>query len=178
MPRNGICRMNPNVREVELSQGMVALVDLNDYKYLNSFSWCAANTRNDRFVAMRTDRSGEKQRSILMHRAIIGEEKISKGEVIDHVNGNPLDNRRENLRICKIGLNMKNCKKYKNNKTGFMGVYYYKRLGKWTASIQSDGKRHHLGTFDNPEDAAIAYDERAIKLHGEFATLNFIQERP
>ena len=168
--------MFQNVREVELSQGMVALVDPDDYEYLISFSWCAANNRNDRFVAMRTDRNGEKQRSILMHRAIIGEENISKGEVIDHVNGNPLDNRRENLRICKRGLNMKNCKKYKNNKTGFIGVFYYKRLGKWTASIQSDGERHHLGTFDNPEDAAISYDEAAKKIHGEFATLNFTNE--
>ena len=68
---------------------------------------------------------------------------------------------------------MKNCKKYKNNKTGFMGVTYNRSQGKWNAYINSDGERCWLGTFEDPEDAAISYDEAAKKLHGEFATLNF-----
>ena len=168
--------MNQSDREIELSQGMIALVNDDDYGRINSSKWCVARGRQGRLVAMRTDRNDEQQRTVLMHREIIGENLIPKGFVIDHINGNPLDNRRQNLRICKRGQNTKNCKKYTNNTTGFMGVHYNIRLNKWTAKIQSNGISYWLGTFVSPMEAAMAYDEAASDLHNEFATLNFPNE--
>ncbi len=168
--------MNLNVREIELTQGKIALVDAEDYDRLNAVKWQASTNGNKKsiYYAARTDTSGPKRRKIFMHREIIG--NIADGFEVDHINGDRLDNRRENLRVCTHAQNKRNNKKNINNTSGFTGVSFHKALQKWGAKVVLDGKTHWLGGYDTPEEAAIAYDDAALRLHGEFATLNFPKE--
>jgi hypothetical protein len=96
------------------------------------------------------------------------------GEIIDHINHDTLDNRRQNLRKCTGTQNKTNSKIYRNNKSGFKGVHWHKRDGTWGASIGYNGKQIHIGYFATLEEAARAYNETARQLHGEFAYLNAI----
>lgn len=96
------------------------------------------------------------------------------GSEIDHVNGNGLDNRRVNLRFASRSENCSNCRPSRNNRSGYKGVHWHKGAKKWRSQIKTNGKRIHLGYFENKNDAARAYNEAAIRLHGSFARLNTI----
>ena len=93
------------------------------------------------------------------------------GKSVDHRDGNRLNNSRANLRVCEHYENLRNRGKQKNNTTGFCGVY--KNRDRYQAQIKMNGKCLYFGTYPTPEEAARAYDEAALKLHGEFARLNF-----
>jgi hypothetical protein len=88
---------------------------------------------------------------------------------IDHINENPSDNRWENLRAATKSQNMRNISKIKSNTSGFKGVGWHKQTEKWRAYIIADGRTYHLGLFPSKEDAAKAYADAAIRLHGSFA---------
>jgi hypothetical protein len=88
---------------------------------------------------------------------------------IDHVNGTKYDNRASNLRLATDSQNKANQSKSKNNKSGYKGVHFKKSHNKWCAVINIDNKRIHIGYFDSPELAHIAYCKRAVELFGEFA---------
>lgn len=109
-----------------------------------------------------------KQSMSSMHRVIIG---ADDGCEIDHINGNKMDNRRENLRVVTSSQNRINQRF--TNTTGYRGVHYHKAAKKFTANITVNYKKRHLGFFDTAEEAARAYDEAARILHGSFARLNF-----
>ena len=97
------------------------------------------------------------------------------GKVVDHKNGNGLDNRKENLRVITQAENMKNTwARHSDNK--YRGVYLLKKTNRWRAFIQADNKWIHLGYYSNLEDAARAYDKAAKKYFGEYAHLNFPQQ--
>lgn len=89
--------------------------------------------------------------------------------IIDHINGDPADNRIANLRIASKAQNSHNRGRQKNNRSGFKGVCWHKRNKTWQASIVTCGKRKHLGRFDSAEEASAAYEAAALELHGEFA---------
>jgi hypothetical protein len=93
----------------------------------------------------------------------------SKGMDVDHINGNPLDNRKCNLRICSHCDNTKNVGFNKSNKCGYKGVYFAKWANQYRAEIQCDGKRVKLGYFRTAEEAYKAYCDAARELHGAFA---------
>jgi hypothetical protein len=95
------------------------------------------------------------------------------GGLVDHIDRNPLNNELSNLREVTKRENSLNSKTYRNNTSGFRGVYWHKGAQKWLAQIQSEGKLRHLGYFDCKKEAARAYDAAAKELHGEFAQLNF-----
>lgn len=110
-----------------------------------------------------------------LHRYIMGvaDSKV----IIDHANMNTLDNTKDNLRICSIKENVRNRNKQKNNTSGYKGVYKRRdrKLRPYNAFIHVNRKKINLGTFDNPNDAAKAYNKAAVNYHGEFARLNIIE---
>ena len=160
------------VKEIQLTQGKVALVDDEDFEELNKYKWCAHKPGTaSTYYAMRAIsviiNGKRKQKMIDMHRQILG---FPKG-MIDHINRNGLDNRKKNLRICTRSTNRLNSKIRKDNKSGFRGVCWYKQTKKWVAHIAQP--RITIGYFDDVIEAAKAYDKKAIELYGDFAQLNF-----
>ncbi|MNT54080.1 AP2 domain protein [compost metagenome] len=103
-----------------------------------------------------------------MHRQIMG---LSFGDpnMVDHVNGNKLDNRRGNLRLCIKSENMHNRRAQKNNTSGFKGVSFDRRSGKFRAQIVVNKRHVHIGYYVNAEAAHAAYCVAAEKLHGQYA---------
>ncbi len=107
-----------------------------------------------------------------LHRVImerITGEPIPAGMVVDHINGDTFDNRRENLRLCTRAENNRNAKIRSNNTSGFKGVSYNKKMKRYGAAIRVNGRQRTIGFFDTPEDAHAAYVNAARDLHGEFA---------
>ena len=158
-------------KEIKLTQGKVAIVDDEDFEYLNQWKWCANNKNGKFYVVRNITASKNKQNSIFMHRFIM---KPNKGMVIDHLDGNPLNNQKKNLRICTHSENMRNRNLYVNNTSGFKGVYWHKTTKKWMSYIRINKKSLYLGIYTCPIDAAKAYNDAALKYHGEFAHINKI----
>ena len=106
---------------------------------------------------------------IRMHRVLTD---APAGMHVDHINGNGLDNRRFNLRVCSCSENQRNRGAQVNNTSGYKGVTWNKASKKWRAYIKKDRKQVQLGFYDSKKRAAIAYNAAAIVLHGKFAILN------
>ena len=161
------------MKEIKLTKGKVAVVDDEDFDSLSKFKWYARkDARIERWDAARRQYNGggrkEKTKTLLMHRELLG---ITDSKVkIDHINGNSLDNRKENLRIAKHFENSSNLQKERtNNTSGYRGVWLLKRTGKWQSKIGYKNKRINLGSnFNTAEEAARAYDKKAKELFGEF----------
>lgn len=149
------------MKRIELSQNKYALVDDEDYEYINQWKWYY-----HKGYAVRN----QNKKQISMHRVITN----CFGDIdIDHINRNRADNRKSNLRICNDSLNQANTSKKTTNTSGYKGVSWNKQANKWTAQITVNNSRIHLGYFDNKETAARKYDEKAKQYFGEYATLNF-----
>lgn len=106
-----------------------------------------------------------------MHRVVMG--IIPEGLVVDHINGNKLDNRMVNLRTCTVAENSRNRKVSDNTKNTYLGVTFHKRDRRWQAQVRHKGIRYYCGYFKTEKEAAVAYDKKAKELHKEFANLNF-----
>lgn len=147
-----------------------AFVDDEDYEWLSRNRWFA-HKGNSSFYAYRGLRIRKGLRQMFpMHRAIL---QAKKGQLVDHVNGNGLDNRRQNLRIATKGQNSMNSRRRKTNISGFIGVCWCRQTNRWRAEITRGGTTYWLGRFDTKEEAARKRDEAAKKHHGKFARLNF-----
>lgn len=153
------------MKEIQLSQGLVALVDDEDFEALNQFKWCA-NKMGNAFYAARNIRVDGKRTRITMHC------EVMNGKWIDHIDHNGLNNQKSNLRFCTRSENQMNKQKKENTSSIYKGVYFYKPNGRWQASIRINYKKIHLGYFDLEIDAAKAYNKKAIELFCEFANLN------
>jgi len=152
-------------RVIALTQGKFAIVDSEDYCWLNKYKWSAFR-KSYTFYAFRRKNG----KVICMHREIMG----ADGDVVvDHIDHNGLNNRRRNLRVCSIRENCRNRRPGKKKASVYKGVIRSKRDNMWTARIKYDGKRIYLGTFLREVDAAKAYDLKAAECFGEFAYLNF-----
>lgn len=157
---------------IELTKGHAAIVDDDDYEGLSIFRWCVAN-KNGKLYAVRGRRKSDGPGTvhISMHREIFGH---PAGQDIDHINGNGLDNRRENLRACSHADNQKSNSKriaYGGRPTAskFKGVHWHNKNKKWCAKLANK----YIGSFASEEDAALAYDSAACSTYGEFAKTNF-----
>lgn len=108
--------------------------------------------------------------SIYLHRFLM---RCRKNKVIDHIDGNPLNNKKSNLRICNQGENMRNQKKTNKKKSSkFKGVTYRKDRKAWISSIKLNYESIYLGYYKTETEAALAYNQAAIKYYGKFACLN------
>lgn len=154
------------MKKIKLTKGMVALVDDEDFERINSFKWCVGKTSFHHY-AMRRD--GKK--TLFMHRFIVD---APKGLLVDHINRNGLDNRKENLRVCTAQQNRRNGGLSKLNTSGYKGVSWNKGIHKWSAYITANYKRIHLGYFDDKTEAARAYNNAAKQYFKEFNSSNII----
>lgn len=162
---------------IALTQGYVAIIDDEDAD-LADLKWQAQFNRNypkSGVYARRAFRQLDgSPASVFMHRIVLErilDRQLVKGEEVDHRNGNPLDNRRENLRLATRSENGRNRRLSTASTSGYKGVSLHKRSGKWHAAIKINGRIKNLGYFDTPEQAYAAYCESALELHGEFASL-------
>lgn len=148
------------MKEIKLTQDKVAVVDDEDYEWLSLHKWCVQKGRNT-FYAVRSTRKSEDGlpiTAIMMHRAILEKHASLQPEhETDHRSGDGLDNQRSNLRSVTTRQNQQNQVNRSKQSSKFPGVHWNKRAGKWQSRITINGKRKHLGYFDNEEDAALAY---------------------
>ncbi len=162
------------LREIELTQGKVALVDDEDYLNLVGFPWYAAKQRIHWYAVYATG-DAKHRKSHRMHSIIM---KTPGGYEVDHRDGNGLNNQRQNLRISTATQNSRNRRKSKafynrQLSSQYKGVSLQKSSNKWISRIMQNRRPIWLGIFEDEVDAARAYDTAAIQYHGEFARLNF-----
>lgn len=150
--------------EVRLTKGCVALVDDEDLPLVAPHRWCVAAMGKGHKYAVR-QANGKR---VILHRTILG---AQPGQYVDHRNGDTLDNRRANLRLCTASENARNRRKTVGN-SQFKGVCWDKRNKNWLASIYYEGCSHNIGRFQDEVAAAKAYNTEAARVFGEFAHLN------
>ena len=160
---------------------MVALVDDEDFDLVMQYKWRASEQHkgNGRYVAETSIQINGKSRTLTMHRLILGL-KYGDPRQGDHGNRNPLDNRRQNLRIASARQNNQNQGPRRGSTVPYKGVTIRggrARQKKFCSRIRgANGERVWIGYFATAEDAAKAYDAKAVEMHGEFAYQNFPQE--
>lgn len=160
--------------EIELTQGYVALVDPIDAD-LADFVWYPLTSRG-RTYARRNVYVDGKQKQELLHRTVLARlinRPLLVSEEVDHIDNDSLNNRRSNLRVATRAENCRNRKRRSDNTSGYKGVSYDKSKGVWSASICVN-KALHIGYFHTAVDAAIAYNQAALRYFGEFALFNDI----
>jgi len=144
------------MKTIPLTKGAVALVDDDDFEWLNQWKWHLS-----RFgYAVRKPKE-----QIYMHRLVA---KTPVGMKTDHINYNKLDNRKCNLRICTDAQNARNRPKQSNNTSGYKGVFLSKKTNRWRAQIRLNKKTFHLGTFETREEAYKKYKEVEKEYFGEY----------
>lgn len=162
------------MKEIPLTRGKVAIVDDEDFERLSKWKWHAMkNSGSGIWYAARAVPAGTLkpwQTRLRMHREILG---AAGKDVVDHRNGDGLDNRRENLRLCSQSQNRMNSIRSRRSRSRFKGVVAHAKTGRWRAVLTVDGRRTWLGWFDSDEEAARVYDAEARRVYGEFAALNF-----
>lgn len=146
------------------------IIDDDDFDKIKDFSWCVNETRKGGNIYA-TARLKGNRKNIRMHRILID---IPEGKIIDHINGNTLDNRKSNLRTCNYSENLMNCKKRGKVTSKYKGVYYDKINKRWSCSIKLNKKDIWIGRFKTEDEAGLAYNEKAIHYFKEFARLNTI----
>lgn len=149
---------------------LVVKIDKEDYNKIKKYKWRAQKAKGYNYFYIV---STNNKKIILLHRIIMG---ATKGYVVDHINHDTLDNRKENLRICTYQQNMHNRKKIKIKTSKYKGVHYDKIKNKYLAAVIVEKKRIKLGYFFNEENAALKYNEAALKYFGEFALLNDLSD--
>jgi hypothetical protein len=154
------------MKEIELTKGKVAIVDDSIFDILNSLNWFAVKSRNVFYAARHVNTVDGVQRAEYMHHFIIGFPRI-KGMMVDHKDGDGLNNQRENLRIVTQRVNSSNRTARRNGKTysKYIGVTWDKKRNKWIAQIRFSGKNKNLGSFNSEQEASAMYQEAVAALH-------------
>ena len=159
----------PNTKQIQLTQGKFAIVDEDVFDYLNQWKWNAIKGKGTWYAETRIiDSNGS--RNVKMHRFIINGNLGALD--IDHKNGNGLHNYKSNLRECKNVQNCMNRRKRNNCSSIYKGVCYIKRNRNYSSVIKVEGNPVWIGAFAEESDAALAYNDAAIKYFGSFARLN------
>lgn len=163
--------------EIQLTQGYVTRISDEDADLID-FHWCAQWKKKSKksMYVVRGGSVDKKQYRVHMHRVILErvlKRPLEKGEVCDHIDRNPLNNTRENLRVCSVQENNCNTGKRSHSSTGYIGVSWAKNRQKYEAYVGTGKTRIRLGLFTDVIEAAKARDRKAIEVYGEFASLNF-----
>lgn len=167
------------MKKIQLTQGCFTIVDDDDFERLNNLKWSVWTHKNNyNKYAIRNIKNDKGNSSQLKIEHYILSKPV-KGFVVDHKNGNSLDNRKENLRIVTLYQNRLNAIKRTNKKSSiYKGVYLIKdnkkRNKKWVSNISINKKRKSLGVYYTEKEAALAYNIAAKKYFGEFASLNYL----
>ncbi|MHC4722148.1 MAG: HNH endonuclease [Planctomycetota bacterium] len=152
-------------RLIPLTRGKFAIVDAEDFEWLNRYKWNTLKGGRTYYA-----RSWENGKTIRMHRLITN---APKGLVVDHINHNGMDNRKQNLRLCTRLQNARNRRSCRGSSSKYKGVSKEKKENVFIACIRCKGKLYYLGRFKSEIAAAKTYDKKAKELFGEFAFLNF-----
>jgi hypothetical protein len=166
------CHYNITMKTIPLTKGYFTKVDDEDYEELAKIRWHVTIQKgSERPRACRSVRkNGKKMKNIYMSRVILNP---PIGKYVDHVNGDTLDNRKSNLRLATPTENSRNYPRPKTNKSGYKGVSFDKRENKWKACISTNKEKNkHLGYFNTPQEAGVAYNEASLKYHGEYGRIN------
>jgi hypothetical protein len=155
-------------KEITLTQGKVTVVDDEDYERLSQWKWLL---HKGGYAARSVYRPGQNPKTIFLHHLIL---TPPPGMLVDHINGDKLDNRRANLRACNHAENIRNSRKRQDGSrtSPYKGVRYSAQWKSWQAYIRHDGKPCSLGSFTSEIAAAHAYNHAAKEFYGEFARLN------
>ncbi len=157
------------------------IIDTADWERLKEYRWhlfagkmhrypYACTTRPDSRGGWRSCGKRRKRKRIYLHHAVMGNTK--KGTVVDHINHNGLDNRKENLRAITHAQSMQNTRSHRGGSSKYKGVSRHRQSQKWRAMVNNE----YLGLFECEHQAALAYNKRAIEVHGEFAYLNVVPQ--
>jgi len=158
-------------RRISIGEGKWTIVDAEDFYRLNNFHWYAGGSGDIYYAARIVRTKARRIRTVYLHREVM---KARKGRIVDHKNGDSLDNRRANLRLATSAQNLRNRGKTKRKTSSrFIGVYFHKQRQRWVSHVEHNGKVIWLGRFTNEVEAAKVRDKAAKKHHGEFARLNF-----
>ena len=162
-------------KQISLTRGLFTIIDDEDFEWLNQWKWYAHKAKTGFYVYRSFTYKSENKiikKNIAMHRLLMN--IIDSNDICDHIDGNPLNNQKYNLRKCTKQQNNYNHKNHRKNKTSkYLGVCFFPESSKWRATICKAGKVQHIGLYYTEEEAAKAYDNLAKELHGEFASLNF-----
>ena len=152
-------RIEGNVAYVPLTQGREAVIDAADAEIVDGRNWYLDRSGGQMYA------KSDAPSRVRMHCLLMG----LSGALVDHNDGDGLNNRRSNLRAATRGQNACNSKIRADSTSGFRGVSLHRQTGRWHAYINSNGRRHSLGYFATAEDAAAAYAKASLQMHGEFA---------
>lgn len=150
---------------LKLNKERETILDDDDFEKASKFHWFASETKGGKIYVYG---DVESRKKILLHRWLL---KAKKGQTIDHIDGNTLNNSRSNLRFCSQGENLRNARKHKNCSSKFKGVYFDKDRSRWVSQIKIE-KPKYIGSYDNEIEAALAYNVAASFAFKEFAKLN------
>lgn len=158
-----------NTVRIPLTQGEYAIIDAADLPLVQEYNWRLHVTKRQRYARGRSRVPGKRGKpSVYLHRLLL---QPAPHVRVDHKNHNGLDCRRSNLRECTGSTNGGNKRSQVGSRAPYKGIW--KKDNKWLAEVRCQGKRHYLGRYLNPEDAARAYDSKAREVFGEYAHTNF-----
>ena|SRR3990167_8491390 len=149
---------------IPLTQGKFTKVDDDDFEKLKKYKW---HYHKKGYAERKSN-----NKHIKMHRQILGLTHGDKKQG-DHRDRQKLNNQKNNLRICTNLENSANRNSRKNSTSEYLGVCFCKKENKWKAQICKNYKIIRIGAFKTEIEAALAYNKKAIEIHGEFANLNF-----
>ena len=159
------------MNKIKLTKGYFAIVDDEDVELIANYSWRAIPTRNTVYAKAYVRGSGRKNpQQVFMHRLIMN---APSGVEVDHINGDGLDNRKENMRLCSHSQNLQNQRNDSSRGSSiYRGVSWSKKDKKWVAQICKEYSNEILGYFKDEKEAGLAYNKAALVYFGEFAKLN------
>lgn len=164
------------MRKIPLSNGKYAIVDAEDFDIVSKYKWSETKPGHRRTTYARTNiKEGGKYRTERLHRLVLGL-RPNDGKIIDHINGNGLDNRKSNLRISTSSANAVNVKVRRDNASGYKGVHFRKDRGTWQVEIRKNYKTVFQKSTKCVHLAGLIYNDNAKRIHGKYAWLNKVKE--